>query len=60
MATKFQKGQEVRLKGVIPQGPVTKLRMDEDTGEVSYLLQWVDAEGNAQERWFAEGDLTEV
>lgn len=60
MATKFQKGQEVKLKGVVPQGPVVKLRMDEDTGAVSYLLQWADADGNTQERWFSEDELTEA
>ena len=60
MATKFQKGQEVKLKGVVPQGPVVKLRMDENTGAVSYLLQWVDAQGLSQERWFSEDDLTEA
>jgi len=57
MATKFIKGQEVKLRAVTPEGPVVKLRMDED-GEFFYLLEWVDADGNNQERWFAESDLT--
>ena len=60
MATKFQKGQEVKLKGVVPQCPVVKLRMDEDTGVVSYLIEWADADGQLQQRWFAEDELTEV
>ena len=60
MATKFQKSQEVKLKGVVPQGPVVKLRMDEDTGVVSYLIEWADADGQLQQRWFAEDELTEV
>lgn len=60
MATKFQKGQAVKLKGVVPQGPVTKLRMDEDTGAVSYLLEWTDADGQPQQRWFTEDELTEA
>jgi uncharacterized protein YodC (DUF2158 family) len=58
MATKFTKGDVVKLKAVVPQGPVIKFRMDEETGTVSYLLQWVDAEGHTQERWFIEDDLT--
>jgi uncharacterized protein YodC (DUF2158 family) len=58
MATKFTKGDVVKLKAVMPQGPVIKFRMDEETGVVSYLLQWVDAEGHTQERWFIEDDLT--
>jgi uncharacterized protein YodC (DUF2158 family) len=58
MATKFTKGDVVKVKAVLPQGPVVKFRMDEDSGVVSYLLQWVDAEGQSQERWFTEDELT--
>lgn len=59
MATKFTKGQEVRLAAVVPQGPVQALRMDED-GNFFYLISWVDADGNAQERWFDEAQLVAV
>lgn len=58
MATKFTKGDVVKVKAVVPQGPVVKFRMDEESGVVSYLIQWVDADGQAQERWFAEDELT--
>lgn len=60
MATKFTKGDVVKVKAVVPQGPVVKFRMDEESGGISYLLQWVDAEGHAQERWFTEDELTEA
>ena len=59
MATKYAKGQEVKLNAVIPQGEVQALRMDED-GNFFYLLKWTDAEGINQERWFAEADLVAV
>lgn len=59
MATKFSKGQEVKVAAVMPQGPVQALRMDED-GNFFYLVQWVDAEGVEQQRWFAEADLVAV
>lgn len=59
MATKFVKGQEVKAAGVIPQGPVKALRMDED-GNFYYLIDWTDAKGATQERWFAEADLVEA
>jgi hypothetical protein len=59
MATKFIKGEEVKIIAVVPQGPVEKLRMDED-GNFWYLLSWVDANGNAQERWFAEQELVKA
>lgn len=59
MATKFVKGQEVRVRSVVPQGPVQKLRMDED-GNFFYFISWTDADGVAQERWFKESDLIEA
>lgn len=59
MATKFVKGQDVKLKAVTPSGPVEKLRMDED-GQFSYLISWQDANGITQQRWFIEEDLEEA
>jgi hypothetical protein len=59
MATKFTKSQVIRVKAVVPEGPVQSLRMDED-GNFFYLLEWTDLEGNVQQRWFAEGDLEAV
>lgn len=55
----FKKEDVVRLKGVVPEGPVQKLRMDDD-GNVSYLVEWTDAEGHVQQRWFDEADLIAV
>ena len=48
MATTFTKGQEVKVRAVIPQGPVQAFRMDED-GVVYCLIVWTDADskGNA-------------
>jgi hypothetical protein len=57
MATKFKKGDMVKAVAVIPEGPVEALRMDED-GNFSYLISWVDVNGETQQRWFAEEDLT--
>lgn len=56
MATKFVKNQEVKVAAVIPQGPVQALRMDED-GNFFYMIEWTDANGVDQQRWFAEADL---
>jgi len=53
----FKKGDVVRVKAVIPQGPITAMRMDED-GNVSYLVSWQDINGVTQERWFEENELT--
>lgn len=59
MATKFAKDQVVKVDAVVPQGPVQKLRMSED-GEFFYLIQWTDANGKSQRRWFKESDLVEA
>lgn len=59
MATKFKKGDEVKLNVDVPSGPIQAYRMDED-GTVYCLIAWTDNEGNAQERWFKEDDLIGV
>ena len=57
MALAFQKGQTVTLKTpAVPTGPVIGFKMDND-GNVSYLIEWTDATGAKQQRWFAESDL---
>ena len=58
MATKFKKGDYVKVNQVIPEGPVQALRMDED-GVVYCLVEWVDVDGVPQKRWFAEDELLE-
>jgi hypothetical protein len=52
----YKKGDVVKVNIVVPAGPITKMRMDED-GVVSYLVTWSDANGVEQERWFAEDQL---
>ena len=59
MATKFKKDQVVSVNAVIPQGPVKKVKMDED-GNVFYLVSWKDVAGEIQERWFPETELIEA
>jgi len=59
MATKFIKGQTVKLNTPVPTGAVSKLRMNED-GIVEYMISWTDTNGNVQERWFEEDQLTEA
>jgi hypothetical protein len=56
MATKFKKGESVKVNTIVPEGPVQALRMDED-GVVSYLIEWTDVDGKAQQRWFEEEEL---
>jgi len=59
MPTTFTKDQRVRVNAVVPEGPVAALRMTED-GEFYYLVEWTDANGDTQQRWFKEEDLVAV
>ena len=59
MATKFTKGQQLKLNVVVPQGPVVALRMSED-GMFFYLIEWTDSNGATQQRWFQESELAAV
>lgn len=59
MATAFKRGDTVKLNAVVPQGPVQALRMDED-GVVWYLVEWANADGTTEQRWFPEEQLTAV
>lgn len=56
MPTTYVKNQNVRVKSVVPQGPVIALRMNED-GQFFYLVEWTDADGVKQQRWFEESEL---
>jgi len=51
-----KKGDVVRVKAVVPEGPVIALRMTED-GVIYYLIEWTDTDGISQQRWFAEDQL---
>lgn len=59
MATKFKKGEVVKLKAVLPEGPVESFRMDQD-GNVQYFISWTAASGIPQSRWFDENELEAV
>jgi uncharacterized protein YodC (DUF2158 family) len=58
MATKFSKGQNVKVKTIVPAGPVEALRMDED-GNFFYQIRWTDENGVSQIRWFEESELVD-
>lgn len=57
MATKFAKGQTVKLITVVPEGEVQSISMN-DEGVISYLISWVDEQGQPKTRWFEEEQLT--
>ena len=56
MATRFKRGEAVKLNTVVPEGPIQSFRMDED-GVIWCLLEWVDIDNKQQSRWFREDEL---
>ncbi len=52
----FKVGDVVKVKAVVPQGPVTKMRMDED-GTIWYLVSWPNSDDTNSERWFSEAEI---
>jgi uncharacterized protein YodC (DUF2158 family) len=52
----FKKGDVVKVKAVTPEGPITKMRMDDD-GTVYYLLSWTTENNMVHERWFTDDQL---
>jgi hypothetical protein len=56
MASTFKKGEILKIKALIPQGPVEKIQMTED-GVVQYLISWADEDGEPHQRWFDETEV---
>jgi len=56
MAANFKVGETVKLVATVPTGPVADMTIDSN-GNISYLVHWTDAQGNAQQTWFPEADL---
>lgn len=54
----FKKGDIVKVKTVLPEGPIVKMRMDDD-GIIYYLLAWT-TDGVEHERWFTDDQLVAV
>ena len=52
----FKKDEVVKVKTTVPSGPILALRFNPD-GDVEYLVEWTDVNGNAQQRWFTEDQL---
>lgn len=52
----YKKGDIVKLKVIVPQGPIASMRMDED-GTVWCLVEWTGSDGQTHSRWFKNDDL---
>ena len=52
----YKKGDVVRLKAVVPKGPIASMRMDED-GTIWCLVEWTGEDGQVHSRWFKDEEL---
>lgn len=52
------KGTTVRQVVTVIEGTVEKYEVDQNTGELQYLVVWADADGNEQSKYFREGEIT--
>lgn len=59
MAANFKPGAQVKLNVAQPQGEVMQLTVSQD-GDIQYLVQYTDAAGEVQQRWFNEAELAGV
>ena len=59
MAASFKVGDVVELNKPNPKGPVVALSVSQE-GDIQYLVDFVDAEGIEQQRWFKEDDLVKA
>jgi len=58
MAAQFTIGEQVKVTPtpVDPAGPIEAMQMDA-SGNIQYLISWVDENSITQQRWFAEDQL---
>jgi uncharacterized protein YodC (DUF2158 family) len=56
MAASFKIGQTVKVAAVVPQGPVQQLTVDQE-GNITYLVEWTNAEGVTHQSWYKEDQL---
>lgn len=53
----FKIGAQARLKQPVIEGEVKDIRFNKDANELEYELNYVDAGGETQSRWFLASEL---
>lgn len=53
----FKEGDKVRLRAPVIEGGVADIQFNKGAGELEYLVNYTDGNGDTQTRWFAESDL---
>lgn len=53
-------GNQVRLIQPVIQGSIIDTEYDKDAKSLIHLVEWSDASGDGQRRWFKENELEQV
>lgn len=53
-------GNTVKLKAPVIQGPIIDTEFDKDAKELKHLVEYADADGETQQRWFLQSSLEAV
>ena len=56
----FEMGRQVRLVQPVIQGEIIDTEYDKSRKELKHLIEWQDADGAQQQRWFLESELEVV
>ncbi|MBK7491160.1 MAG: hypothetical protein KBF68_00970 [Nitrosomonas sp.] len=56
----FEMGRQVRLVQPVIQGEIIDTEYDKSRKELKHLIEWQDADGAQQQRWFLESELEAV
>lgn len=56
----IEEGSAVRQKAVIVEGVVVDTEYDKDNKQLKHLVEYSDADGETQRRWFLESEVEEI
>lgn len=54
------KGTQVRQVVRVVEGTVERFDVDQESGEIQYLVVWQDANGEEQSKYFKDGEIEAV
>lgn len=56
----FKIGDSAKQVTPVIQGTIIDVEYNKTSNQLTYLLEWTDANGNTQHRWFLEQELEAV
>lgn len=56
----FRKGTPVRQIVPVIEGTIESFQVDQETGELQYLVAWTTPDGDVQSKYFRDGEIEAV